>query len=119
IAPLPAAAARLAKQVSPGLIAVAIITGVCFYAHVSYLVPALLYLLVVVFQSLSAGFASAVIVSLAAAVCLDFYFIPPILEWDINDPEDALALVTYLVTSLVISRLASSTRRQAKVAEAK
>jgi two-component system sensor histidine kinase KdpD len=112
-------AARLAMQVTFGLIAIAIITAISFFAHLNYLVPSLLYLLVVVFQSLSAGYASAAIVSVAAAVCLDYYFIPPILEWDINDPEDALALVTYLVTSLVITRLASSARNQTRIADAR
>ena len=116
---LSAAVARLAIQVSWGCFAVAAITAVCYFAHLSYLVPSLLYLLVVVFQSMSAGYASAAMVSVIAAVCLDYFFIPPILEWDINDPEDALALVTYLVTSLVITRLASSARAQARIAEAK
>jgi two-component system sensor histidine kinase KdpD len=115
----PAAAAHLALQASAGSAAVALITAFCFYTHLNYLVPSFLYLLVVVFQSLSAGFASAAIVSVFAAVCLDYFFIPPVLEWDINDPEDALALVTYLVTSLVITHLASSGRLQARMAEAK
>lgn len=116
---LPAAASRLAIHVSWGSLAIAVITAGCYFAHLNYLVPSLLYLLVVVFQSMSAGYASAATVSVIAAVCLDYYFIPPVLEWDINDPEDALALMTYLVTSLVITRLASSARTQAKVAEAK
>ena len=98
---------------------VAAITAACYFPHVNYLVPSLLYLLVVVFQSVSAGYASAATVSVVAAVCLDYFFIPPILEWDINDPEDALALLTYLVTSLVITRLASSARAHAQIAEAK
>jgi len=116
---LPGAIARFAVPVFWGCILVAAITAGCYFAHLNYLVPSLLYLLVVVFQSVSAGYASAATVSVVAAVCLDYFFIPPILEWDINDPEDALALVTYLVTSLVITRLASSARAQAQIAEAK
>ena len=117
--PLPRAAGRYAVEVSRGCTVVAAITAAGFFAHVNYLVPSLLYLLVVVFQSMSSGYTSAATVSVVAAVCLDYFFIPPVLEWDINDPEDALALFTYLVTSLVITRLATSTRAHAQISETK
>jgi two-component system sensor histidine kinase KdpD len=116
---LPRAAARYAMHVSWGCIVAAAITAACFYAHLNYLVPSLLYLLVVVFQSVSSGYASAATVSVIAAVCLDYFFIPPVLEWDISDPEEVLALITYLVTSLVVTRLVSSLRVQTKIIEAK
>ena len=52
-----------------------------------------------------------------AAACFEYFFIPPVLEWRISDPEDALALIGYLVTSLVITRLAASARSQTRIAE--
>jgi two-component system sensor histidine kinase KdpD len=116
---LPDATARLTIQVLLGSLAIAIITAVSFFAHLNYLIPSFLYLLVVVVQSLSVGYASSTIVSVIAAVCLEYFFIPPVLEFDIDDSEDVLALITYVVTSLVISRLASSARSQARIAETK
>lgn len=106
-------------QAALGSLGVALVTAVCFFSHLSYLIPSFLYLLILVFLSLSAGFASAVIVSVIAVVCLDVFFVPPVLTWRINDPKDAFALIAYLVTSFVITRLASSERTHAEVAEKK
>ena len=77
----------------------------------------LLYLLVVVVQSLWGGFASAAVVSVVAVACVEYFFIPPVLEWQIDNPEDGVALVTYLATSLVITRLASKAHSEARNAE--
>jgi two-component system sensor histidine kinase KdpD len=114
---LPAAARRLAVDVGVASLAIAFVTAVCFAAHLNYLIPSFLYLLIVVFLSLRTGYASAAIVSVIAAACLMYFFIPPVLEWRINDPEDAFALLAYLVTSLVITRLAASARSQTRIAE--
>ncbi len=107
------------KSVALGSLAIAFITAACFSAHLSFEIPSLLYLMVVVFQSLLAGYASSAAVSVVAAACLEYFFIPPVLEWQINDPEDALALFAYLVTSLVITRLASKARNETRKAESK
>jgi two-component system sensor histidine kinase KdpD len=112
-----AAARRLAGEAALGSAAIAVVTAACFLAHLNYLIPSFLYLLIVVLLSLRTGYASAVIVSVIAAACFEYFFIPPVLEWRINDPEDVLALVGYLVTSLVITRLAASARSQTRIAE--
>jgi two-component system sensor histidine kinase KdpD len=115
----PVTAKNLATQVALGSAGVGLVTIVCFVGHLSYLIPSFLYLLILVFLSLSAGYAAAAIVSVIAAVCLDFFFVPPVLNLRINDPKDALALIAYLVTSFVIARLASSERAHAEFAENK
>ncbi len=112
-------AKSLTLQVTLGALAVAVVTVACFFGHLSYLIPSFLYLLILVFLSLSAGFPAAVLISLMAVVCLDFFFVPPVLTWQINDPKDGLALIAYLVTSFVITRLASSARVHAEIAEQK
>ena len=99
------------------LFGVCLVTGFCFPLHVNLAIPGFLYLLLVVRQSLSAGFASAAIVSIVAVACLDYFFVPPVLTWNVTDPLDGLALVTYLLTSLVITRLASRARKAAQSAE--
>jgi two-component system sensor histidine kinase KdpD len=115
----PTAPKQLAIQVVLGSLGVAVVTTVCFFTHLSYLIPSFLYLLILVFLSLSAGYAAAAVVSVIAVVCLDFFFVPPVLTWRINDPKDAFALLAYLVTSFVITRLASSARAHAELAEKK
>ncbi len=54
-----------------------------------------------------------------AVASLDYFFFPPVLEWQLSDPRDALALFTYLVTALVITRLATNARNEARKAESK
>lgn len=112
-------ARAIGKQVGLGSLGVAVVTAVCFPLHPELSIPGMLYLLILVFQSLFAEFVSVAIVSLVAVACLEYYFIPPILEWQINDPEDGVALVTYLVTCLVVTRLATRARVQTLAAEQK
>jgi two-component system sensor histidine kinase KdpD len=42
-----------------------------------------------------------------------------VLQWQLSDPRDALALTTYLITALVITRLAANARNEAFRAESK
>ncbi|HXJ38243.1 MAG TPA: DUF4118 domain-containing protein, partial [Bryobacteraceae bacterium] len=108
---------RLALHSLPGCLGVAVITGICFRAHLNIVIPGLLYLLVVVAVSLWGGFGPSVLVSVMAVTCLEFFFVPPVLEWQIDDPEDGVALIVYLLTSLVITRLASKARDEARIAD--
>jgi two-component system sensor histidine kinase KdpD len=110
---------RIAAQVALGVIGVALITALCFPAHLDLSIPSLLYLLLVVLQSLTAGFASAAVVSVIAVACLEYFFVPPILTWNVASPIDFVALATFLATSLVITRLASKARIDANSAESK
>ena len=73
-----------------------------------------LFLLAVIVQSLPSGFLPAAIVSLLAAALLDYFFIPPVFAWGITDPLDVVAFVSFLATALVITRLASRARDEAR-----
>jgi two-component system, OmpR family, sensor histidine kinase KdpD len=112
----PSQIARIALKTALGSLAISLITFLCFWAHLEFAFPMSLFLVVVVAESLWGGFASAAIVSVAAVASLDYFFIPPIFEWR-NDPKDSLALLTYLATSLVITRLASKAQNEARAAE--
>src|SRR5208283_1990401 len=110
---------RNARHVSIGALGVAAITAVCFPLHPDLAIPAFLYLLLVVLQSAVAEFAASAIVSVIAVATLDYFFVPPILAWDINRPLDSMALATYLATSLVITRFAAQARNAARTSESK
>src|SRR5471032_2604324 len=115
-------AARVRRAVSHVVLCVlgiGVVTLACYPLHLQFAIPAFLYLLVVVVLSLVAGFTPAAITSIFGVTCLDYFFIPPLLTWNIENPLDGVALVTYLVTSLIITRLASKARMEASTAENK
>jgi two-component system sensor histidine kinase KdpD len=75
------------------------------------------FLLVVLGTATSSGFRVATLVSLAATVCFNFFFLPPVGLLTIADPENWVALFTFVLTALVASHL--SDRAQKQTAEAK
>lgn len=116
----PAITARnLGPHVLLGLFALGVMTLICYPLHLDLTVPALLYLLVIVLQSLTGGFVAAALTAVVAIGCLDYFFVQPVLTLGIANPLDAVALVVYLGTSLIITRLASQARVEAHTAEAK
>jgi two-component system sensor histidine kinase KdpD len=110
---------RFGGHVLAGTLAVAVITAIAYPLRLNVGIPAFLYLLVVVTLSLVGGFAEAAVVSVVAVGCLDYFLIPPLLEWQITNPVDTVGLITFWATSLVITRLASNAKRQAETAEKK
>lgn len=74
---------------------------------------ALSFLLTVLIVSAYWGLRVAVVQSLAAAVAFNFYFLPPVGMFTISDPQNWVALSSFLVTALVASNLAERARREA------
>jgi len=110
---------RTVRQVALGTAGVAAVTAAFYPLHPDLAIAGCLYLLLVVLQSAFASFAASAIVSVIAILCLDFFFVPPLLSLEIGQPVYALGLVTFLVTALVITRLASKAREEARNAESR
>jgi two-component system sensor histidine kinase KdpD len=110
---------KAAGDVALGVLGVGVVTLACYPLHLQFAIPAFLYLLVVVALSPVGGFTPAAITSIFGVACLDFFFVPPLLTWNIENPLDGVALGTYLLTSLIITRLASKARMEARAAENK
>ncbi|MGA3029061.1 MAG: ATP-binding protein [Bryobacteraceae bacterium] len=110
--------ARFAAASVGGLSAVAALTYCAFTLHFNLSTTSLLFLLLVVTVSLRAGFWEATITSLAAVACLDFFFTVPLFEFNVDDPQDWVALATFETAALMVSRLSVRARNQA-AAEAK
>jgi two-component system sensor histidine kinase KdpD len=110
---------QVVLETAAGAAGVAAITGVAFVLRLDFAITACLYLLVIVIGSTFANFASCAAVSIIAIVSLDYFFVPPYFTFRISRPVDGLALLTLLVTALVITRLASREREAAQKAEAR
>ncbi|MGA9723502.1 MAG: ATP-binding protein [Candidatus Binatus sp.] len=94
-----------AAQFLLGSVAIALLTFVCFRLQVRPGIAALLYLIVVVLMSATDAFVPSVFVSIIAVLCLDYFFIPPILSWRVDNPLDIVALVAFLGVAWLITRL--------------
>src|SRR5260370_25954162 len=72
------------------------------------------YLIVIVLLSLMDSFATSIFLSIVAVACLDFFFIKPIFTFAIQFNEDLPGLVSFLITSLVITALVRQVRNLAE-----
>ena len=76
-----------------------------------------LYVIVVMVAALLWGLGWAVAVSVASLLTFNFFILPPVHTFALEDAENWTALVVYLVTAVVTSELASRLRRRAAEAE--
>jgi two-component system, OmpR family, sensor histidine kinase KdpD len=102
----------------PACGAVGVITFVCFGLGLNFSTVSLCFLIVVVLQSLNGDYVSSATVSLVSFLALNYFFVPPIFSLRVSDPSDTLALIVFLVSGLVITRLTSKTREAAASEEA-
>jgi two-component system sensor histidine kinase KdpD len=86
------------------------------YVHVNPTTVALSFLLAILVVSAAWGLAYAVPMSILAALCFNFFFLPPIGRFTIQDSQNWVALVAFLVTSIIASHLAERVRREAREA---
>jgi two-component system, OmpR family, sensor histidine kinase KdpD len=75
-----------------------------------------LYLVVVVLAAVYGGGWEATVTAVVSFACLNYFFVPPIWSFHVSDPANWVALGTFELTALVISRL--SRRAQVQAAEA-
>lgn len=105
---------RLALRLLLSLAGVAIIT---FTAHT--LIPhnpttvGFAYLLLVLVIASTWGIAEATVASIAATLAFDLWFLPPIGKITIADPQNWVALFSFLATALIASRLSTRVKKQA------
>ena len=71
------------------------------------------YLMGVLAIATAWGFLPASVASVSAMLCFNFFFLPPIGQFTIADPQNWIALFTFLATALVASHLSDRARRQA------
>jgi two-component system sensor histidine kinase KdpD len=96
------------------LAAVSLITLFYFRVHrFSVTTVAFTYLLAVLGVSTIWGLWVSIFMSLAAALAYNYFFLPPIGTFTIADPQNWVALFTFLTTSVLASDLATRARNQA------
>jgi two-component system sensor histidine kinase KdpD len=110
----------LAGRIALSLAIVAGITAVCSRViHVNATTAGFAYLLGVLGIATAWGLIEAIITSVAAMLCFNFFFLPPIGQLDISDPQNWVALFAFLATALVASHVSDREKKQALEAKAR
>jgi two-component system sensor histidine kinase KdpD len=84
------------------------------WLHANSTTVALTLLMLVLFLAARWGLRYAVATSIVATVGYNYYFLPPIGTLTINDPQNWLALFSFLAVSVVGSRLSERARGEAE-----
>ena len=105
---------RLALRLLGSLTGVAIVT---YTAHrlipVNATTVGFAYLVLVLLIASTWGFVESALASIAATLTFNFFFLPPAGTFTIADPQNWIALFSFLTTSLIASRLSTEAKRQA------
>jgi K+-sensing histidine kinase KdpD len=96
------------------LVCVGLVTAVLFLVDQTValdLVP-IAYLIPVIIAATQWGIWPATLASIASMAAADFFFFPPIYSFQVEDPQEVIDLLLFLVVALVSSNLASRLRRE-------
>jgi two-component system, OmpR family, sensor histidine kinase KdpD len=115
-APLRQLVSRYAAMTAAALLVVLIYRRIL---HVNQTTVALTFLVMVQFAAFRWGLVYSVCLSIGCTLLYNFFFLPPIGSFTIADPQNLIALVAFLASAIVISRISESERRQAEVSEAR
>jgi two-component system sensor histidine kinase KdpD len=105
-----AAPLRFIGQSLAGVWVIALVTFAAYELRFNAAPVGFLYLLVTVVEAILCGFWQASIISVFACACLDFFFYPPLLTFNVADPRDWVALGAFEISALLVSRLSSKER---------
>ncbi|MGP8258534.1 MAG: ATP-binding protein [Acidobacteriaceae bacterium] len=103
----------LLKQCAIGCASIAALTFVGYKLQLPIATEGFIYLLAVIVATISYGIWQAIFLSLIAASCLNYFFIPPLFSFTVGDSRDWIALISFQISALVVSRLSS---REQKIA---
>jgi len=91
---------------------------VSFRTHINSTSVGLIMVLVILLVAIFAGSSSAFLASIAAMLCFNYFFLPPIGALTIADPQNWVALFVFLVMALTVGQLSARVKRRAREAEA-
>ena len=83
-----------------------------FVVHTNPATVGFTFLLAVLIVSASWGLRHAIFLSLVATLAYIFFFLPPVGTFTIADPQNWVALFTFLATAVIASQLSERARRE-------
>lgn len=99
-----------ASHAALGSVGLGLVTFVGVFLQAEAAAAALLYLFVVVLVSLRADLVAALVVSVIAILCLDYFFTPPLFRLGVGE-IDVVAVTVFGTTAFVVTHLMSRVRK--------
>ncbi len=103
---------RLTIGTCSGSAVALLLSDTAFRFHFNFPTAGFLELLIVVLTALKFGFWEATGCSFIAVACLDYFFAPPIYSFHVADPKNWVALVTFEIIALIVSRLSNQLKNE-------
>ena len=112
---------RLALKSVGFVVALAIVSGITLFyrkalPQVNQTTVALTFLLAILAVSTVWGMAVSAVMSVAAMLAFNYFFLPPVGTLSIADPQNWAALLAFLVTAILGSQLSGRMQREAEEA---
>ena len=101
---------------SLGAVLIALVVGVLLQQVLGIGSIALVFLTAVLVVAIAHGLWPALTASVASAVVYNFFFLPPLYDFTVSDPENVVTLFFFMLTAIVTSNLTARVRAQALVA---
>jgi len=76
-----------------------------------------LFLLATIVVALIGGLVPAIVASVASALLLDRFFVPPLGDWSVADPQNALALAAFVVVGVLVAGIVDLNARRTAQAQ--
>jgi len=110
---------RLLVQVIP-YIAASLLLAIIVYVyyrllHVNTTTVAMTFIVGVLVVSAYWGFRVSIYTSVAAALCFNYFFLPPFLTFTINDRQNWVALIAFLATGIIASNLSDRAQTETRI----
>ncbi len=112
-----AAVGRISRVLGSAAIVAAITAFYLHVASVNSTTIALTLLLAVLGIATTWGLVDALVASVLAVFAFNYFFLPPVRTLTISDPQNWVALLAFLVTSITASQLSVRAKRRAAEAE--
>jgi two-component system sensor histidine kinase KdpD len=121
VRPAEAASAFDVRPYAIGLLAVAIALGAGILVKPLLGIESidLVFLIAVVAVAVRYGLAPSIVASVAASLCYNFFFLPPLYTFTIAAPTNVAAFLFFMLVAVLISNLAARVRAQAFTAQAR
>ncbi len=103
----------LAARIATVIAMIGAITAICFrLIPVNATTAGFVYLVAILFIAAHWGLSEALVGSFVAVTCFNYFFLPPIRTFTVADPQNWVALIAFLATSITASHFSTQAKKR-------